>query len=266
MLFRDMVKPANQHRAASAIANFILQHNLDGIDIDWEYPGAMDIPGIPQANASDGTNFSVFLGLLRTKLPEKTISIALPSGYWYLKGFPVLDIMQHVDYVVYMTYDYHGLWDYGNQWSQSGCGKGDCLRSHVNMSEILTSLALVTKAGVPSNKVAVGVASYGRGFHMVSSNCTGERCPWIHDATQPIGDCTQEQGLLANAELEKLSKQDSTIVMRDENSDSDVLVCPQMSWWIAYMSEETKQARMERYREMNFAGISDWAVDLQTTV
>lgn len=35
---------------------------------------------------------------------------------------------------------------------------------------------MITKAGVPSNKVIVGVTSYGRSFQMVDPSCTGPDC------------------------------------------------------------------------------------------
>jgi GH18 family chitinase len=38
-LFRDGVTAANRNTMASNIANFIKANNLDGVDIDWEYPG-----------------------------------------------------------------------------------------------------------------------------------------------------------------------------------------------------------------------------------
>lgn len=49
-----------------------------------------------------------------------------------------------VDYIVYMTYDLHGQWDAKNSWSQEGCPTGMCLRSHVNMTETKTALAMVS--------------------------------------------------------------------------------------------------------------------------
>lgn len=64
----------------------------------------------------------------------------------------------------FMTYDLHGQWDYGNKWSVPGCPAGNCLRSQVNSTETHTALSMITKAGVPSNKIVVGVTSYGRAF------------------------------------------------------------------------------------------------------
>jgi hypothetical protein len=42
-----------------------------------------------------------------------SIGIAAPASSWYLKGLPISDIALVVDYIVYMTYDLHGQWDYG---------------------------------------------------------------------------------------------------------------------------------------------------------
>ena len=67
-----------------------------------------DIPGIPADNPNDGQNYLAFLQALRSQLPDKSISIAGPASYWYLKGFPIAKMAQMVDYIVYMTYDLYG--------------------------------------------------------------------------------------------------------------------------------------------------------------
>lgn len=90
---------------------------------------------------------------------SKSVSFAAPASYWYLKAFPMAIMGQYLDYVIYMTYDLHGQWDVGNPWTMSGCPGGNCLRSHVNMTLTLNALSMVTKAGVPSNKIVVGVTS-----------------------------------------------------------------------------------------------------------
>lgn len=52
------------------------------------------------------------------------------------------------DYIMYMTYDLRGQWDYGNEFINEGCPKGNYLRSHVNITEINYALPIITKAGV----------------------------------------------------------------------------------------------------------------------
>ncbi|EEQ33387.1 chitinase [Microsporum canis CBS 113480] len=114
-VFRNGVKTANREKLASNIAKFINDNGLDGVDIDWEYPGAPDIPGIPPPDdAYEGIAYAAFLSILKSKLNSgKSLSIAAPASYWYLKQFPIKGISRIVDYIVYMTYDLHGQWDSG---------------------------------------------------------------------------------------------------------------------------------------------------------
>lgn len=118
-----------------------------------------------------------------------------------------------VDYVIYMTYDIHGQWDAGNQWTSPGCPGGNCLRSHVNMTETINALSMITKAGVASNKVVVGVTSYGRSFHMSERGCRGEMCTFTGDARTSHakrGKCTDTAGYIANAEINEIIAKGAT--------------------------------------------------------
>jgi hypothetical protein len=49
-----------------------------------------------------------FLVILKNLLPGKSVSIAAPSSYWYLKPFPIAQMSKFLDYIVFMTYDLHG--------------------------------------------------------------------------------------------------------------------------------------------------------------
>ena len=80
----------------SHIANFVNQYNLDGVNIDWEYPSAAQWP-----------NCISLLTDLKTALPNKRISIALsgdgPNDYPN-QNYPH-QIWQTVDAIHLMTYD-----------------------------------------------------------------------------------------------------------------------------------------------------------------
>lgn len=284
-IFRNGVTSANRVAMATAIANFITDNDLDGIDIDWEYPGAPDIPGIPAASTDDGANYLAFLVVLKNLLPGKTVSIAAPSSYWYLKGFPIKEIGEVVDYIVYMTYDLHGQWDSGNSYSQDGCTTGNCLRSHVNLTETMSSLSMITKAGVPSGKVVVGVTSYGRSFGMTDSSCYTPECTFGGGAagsTATPGPCTDTAGYLADAELSDIMdgtnstsnekrgfRRDTTLSSRvnqyyyDKDSDSQILVFDD-NQWVSFMTPAILASRTALYKGLSLGGTTNWASDLQT--
>lgn len=263
---RTAMSPSNAATFADKIVAFINKNGLDGVDFDWEYPGAPDIPNIPAGLASDTPNYLAFLRLLRTKMPEgKSISIAAPASYWYLKAFPIAEMAKVLDYIVYMTYDLHGQWDYGNIWSQDGCPAGNCLRSHVNLTETMYALAMITKAGVPASKINVGVSSYGRSFGMTQPGCIGPTCSFGGpSSTATPGQCTNEAGYISNAEIYDIINinDTETETWHDTESDSNILVYGG-DQWVAFMDEDTKTSRTNLYRNLNFGGIVDWAIDLQ---
>jgi GH18 family chitinase len=152
-IFRNGVMPANRLTVVTNIANFVKKHDLDGVDIDWEYPGAPDLPESDPGKPEEGTNYLFFLVTLKNLLRGRTVSIAAPSSYWYLKQYPIEAMGAILDYIVFMTYDLHGQvsfksthynslyydllflavpgrqWDANNQWSQEGCPTGNCLRT-----------------------------------------------------------------------------------------------------------------------------------------
>lgn len=265
-IFRQGVSDANRELFASNVARFIEINGLDGVDFDWEYPGAPDIPGVPPGDPGDGDRYLAFLKLVRQKLsPEKSLSIAAPASFWYLKGFPINKISDVVDYIVFMTYDLHGQWDYGNRWSDPGCPSGACLRSHVNISETTTALVMITKAGVFTKKIIVGLTSYGRSFGMTTAGCTGPMCEFTGPGSGATpGKCTKTAGYIAKAEIDDIiANNPSAQKIFDGPSDSNILVYDSTQW-VAYMDETTRDTRTSFYKWLNMGGTVDWAVDLQS--
>ncbi|KAL6691579.1 glycoside hydrolase superfamily [Trichoderma pleuroticola] len=230
-VLRKAMFPENQDRFISNIVSFAKEANVDGIDLDWEYPGAPDIPGIPAGQPSDGRNYLDTLRALRKALPAKySLSIAVPASYWYLRPFPIHEMSQVVDYIVYMALTCAtGQWDVGNEWAMSGCLEGNCLRSHINQTEVMLALSMITKAGVNANKVFVGESSYGRSFRMAKTGCTGPDCTFTgangqSDAAK--GRCTNASGYLSNAEINEIISKSSKSKKTwfDKDTASDYLV------------------------------------------
>ncbi|KAH7161122.1 glycoside hydrolase superfamily [Dactylonectria macrodidyma] len=275
--YRYAMKAANREKFASSVLAFLTKYKLHGVDFDWEYPGSAASAGASESN-EDTANYLAFLTLMRKKIGTsgKTMSAALPAAFWYLKPFPVAKMAPLLDYIIYMTYDLHGQWDYGNQYASPGCPTGNCLRSHVNKTETIDALAMITKAGVPASKVIVGVSSYGRSFKMANPKCTGPTCLFtgsfsVSDA-EP-GQCTLTSGYMSNAEIGKIKENaakgvagTSATAWYDAVSDSDLMTFGTkgagQTDWIAYMGQSTKTKRIAWAKSLNFGGTIDWAVDL----
>jgi chitinase len=68
---------------AQNCVDFMNQYGFDGVDIDWEYPGADDRGG----SLPDVTNYPRMLGILQRTFKaggkHYGLSITVPTSYWY---------------------------------------------------------------------------------------------------------------------------------------------------------------------------------------
>lgn len=64
--------------------------------------------------AEDFANYVTFVKELRSAAGRLGISLTLPSSYWYLKGFDVVNLEPYVDWFNFMSYDIYGTWDGNN--------------------------------------------------------------------------------------------------------------------------------------------------------
>ncbi|BAE60282.1 unnamed protein product [Aspergillus oryzae RIB40] len=265
--FRDATKKEHRETFVNNLVSFMNRKNLDGFDFDWEYPGAPDIPDITPGSPEEGDNYLAFLQLLRSKLPsEKSLSLAVPASYWYLKQYPVKDIAKYVDYFIYMTYDLHGQWDVDNKSSMPGCPAGNCLRSHINKTETHDAMVMITKAGVEARQLVIGITSYARSFRMTDASCSGPFCTFAGDKRHSMayaGPCTTTGGYISNAELNDIIKNPGnySIVKSyiDKDSDSNILMYgnPGAVDWAAYMDSDLKTNRINWIKGLNFGDSLD---------
>jgi chitinase len=109
--FSDMAHTAeNRKKFVQSVLDFNTEYQLDGLDIDWEYPG------IPAANTGarpeDKQNFTLLMKELREGLNtlerEQTLTFASAGWKRYYDNVEINEVMKHVDYMNVMTYDQIG--------------------------------------------------------------------------------------------------------------------------------------------------------------
>jgi chitinase len=97
----------NRQSFAKSIADLYFRYHLDGIDIDWEYPGQHPLDYV---DSGDTANFLEFLKLLRRTLPPTArISAAVKTTTFVgADGQPMNDLHAFadvLDWVLLMNYD-----------------------------------------------------------------------------------------------------------------------------------------------------------------
>lgn len=130
------------------------------------------------------------------------------------------------------------------------------------MTETMWALSMLTKAGIATNQIMVGVTSYGRSFEMSTAGCYESYCTW--DAGGAAGPCTDTVGYLSNAEINDVLSTNSDAQLISTNV-TDILVY-NSTQWVGYMTNKTKASRQAYYETYNFGGTSEWAIDLEKFV
>lgn len=190
-IFRNGVADANREKFATNLVNFLKKYNLDGIDLDWEFPGLSGIPGIPDDDKKDGQRYLELLKLIKSKLPAgKTLSITIPASFWYLKNFPITDMQKYIDYQVFMTYDIRGT------------NSDNIVQCHTNKTEVINALQMLDKAGVQIGKTYGGLANYGRSYKLSSTSCSKVGCPVSGPGKK--GPIVNTDGVLAQSEIDDI--------------------------------------------------------------
>lgn len=151
--FSEMASdPAKSRSFARDCARVVKEFGLDGIDIDWEYPGS-DIAGI-SSSPDDKANFTLLMRDLRSSLGKKkllTIASVCNADYIDFKA-----ALPYLDYVNVMSYDMgtqntHHAALYRSEYA-GNCTADEAVRKHIAV-------------GVPPRKIVLGMPFYGRGVN-----------------------------------------------------------------------------------------------------
>jgi chitinase len=101
---------ANRQKFADGVVKFLNKYGFDGLDIDWEYPGAPDRGGKPE----DTDNFTLLMKTLRLTFNAAPrplgLTFTIPSSFWYLRWFDMPGLLKWADWTNLMSYDLHGTW------------------------------------------------------------------------------------------------------------------------------------------------------------
>jgi chitinase len=136
---------------------------VDGLDLDWEYPGISGFPGHKFA-PEDKKNFTMLVKELRKLGYEKELSFAAGASQRYLdSAIQWKKVMKMVDYVNLMTYDMSGPGSKTAMHHTSLYSTAEQSRSADWMVKALIGI------GVPSEKIIVGGAFYGKIFENVEN-------------------------------------------------------------------------------------------------
>jgi chitinase len=153
-----------RQKFAKSCVTFIKQHGFDGIDLDWEFPTGED----------QRRNFTLLLEELRSQLDAAgamtdspyVLTIAAPAGPARYSNLELDRISAYVDWINLMTYAFHGTWSTITNFNAPLFASSTDPSSTIQRIIYNTDAAVqaYAAAGIPVDKIVVGVPFYGYGW------------------------------------------------------------------------------------------------------
>jgi chitinase len=241
--------------ARSCVA-FMTQYGFDGIDIDWEYPtGGGLVPGA--GRPEDTANFTLMLAELRAQLDAQgaqdgvhyLLTIAAPTGPGNYAGIQLGQIHPYLDWINVMAYDFHGSWDATTNFNAPLYGTAADPGSNTD-----AAMTAYLAAGIPAEKLVVGVPFYGHGWQGVADHNHGLYQP-ASGPTEP--DSFSYRDLVTNY-LDRYPRywQDEAQVPWLYSAEDQIM--------ISYDDPESLAIKAAYVKERGFGGVMFWELSQDT--
>lgn len=231
---------------AASVAKAVDAWQLDGVDIDWEFP-CNDVGGIA-AHPNDKQNYTLLLAELRRAIGnERILSVAVSAEAWFITNTEMDKVAALVDYVQIMTYDMRpGVKTTGHHTAPYAHPGAPCDNS------VAQAVERYHAAGVPLEKIIIGAAFYGR--HWIGLNA-GNGLYQETDTYAEFGP--------AYSEICRLARREEWQERWDEQAQAPYLVSANQL--ISYDNPRSIKVKCRYLKEKKLKGIMYWEHHLDDT-
>jgi chitinase len=241
-----------RERFVASAVDFVRRHDLDGLDVDWEYPG---LPGNGNPHRpEDRTNFTALMAELQAALDAEAaargrrllLSFAAGAFPDFLARTEMERVQASVDFVNLMAYDFR------EAAADPLAGHHANLYTHPADPKQLSADRAVREfvaAGVPVEKLVLGVPFYGRVW--------GEVEPKDDGLYQP-GKPPAERMDMNYPSLAGLAGRDGWRRVWDDAAQARYLWHAGRRLFVSYEDPESLRRKCRYVRERGLAGVMFW--------
>lgn len=177
--FSDVAADAGSRETfAQSCVDLLLEYDLDGVDLDWEYPVSGGAAGVIH-RPEDRENFTLLLQCIRKALDRQgrrdgkdyVLSIAGAADAGYLNDIQPQEVAEAVDHIFLMAYDFHGPWDVRADFNAPLYTPTDGPPRY--RSSVEDGVSAWLNRGTPPEKLVLGIPLYGYIYQGVSGGNNG---------------------------------------------------------------------------------------------
>ncbi len=235
---------------AQSAVDIVSEHNLDGVDIDWEYPGMVGDNNTYRPE--DGENYTNLFRHLKEKLNalgQKTgktylVTTAIGGSREFLQHTQMEEAQKYLDYINVMSYDFDNTYD--NMAAHHANLLSPKNRPYIYSADVC--IENLKKVGVPPSKIVMGIAFYGKGKTVKSTDNNG--LYQIPENPRRGGGYTYLKDSLINKK--------GFVRYWDEESKAPYIFNAEERIFITYDDEESVKAKCDYIKEHNLAGAMFW--------
>ncbi|CAL9106231.1 unnamed protein product [Musa textilis] len=241
--------PAARSAFIHSTVAFAREYGLDGFDLDWEFPKddkeMADLGELLLEWRAAVESEAAATGrpcLLLTSAVYFAPRFFLSSGR---RSYPIDRMAAGLDWINAMCYDLHGSWD------TSATGEHAAL--YDPSSNVSTSYGLESwvAAGMPREKVAMGMPLYGKTWLLKDPEQHGVGAP-------TVGVGPGKDGVLVYAKVEEFNREKGATVVHDEAMVAAYSYAGRT--WIGYDDPWSVTRKVEYARRLGLGGYFFWAI------
>lgn len=236
---------------AKSAVDIIRKNNLDGVDIDWEYPGMPGEEGNVYREV-DKENFTLMFAALRKELDilakatgkPKLLTTATGGFASFLNHTEMAKAALYLDYINLMTYDFYSSKMAGHHTNlyQS--------KSYPNGNSADNAIQAYLKAGVPAAKLVMGIAFYGRNLTLNKNSVKGLGDTILSSANSYGKGYTYLKDSLIN--------QKGFAAYQDDDAKAPYLFNENTKQFISYDDEWSVDYKCKYVLKHNLGGVMFW--------